>query len=42
MSDVQKLHLLKQGQKLFGQVRPKALMVEVGDNLTLARNVALA
>ncbi|WP_281061448.1 MULTISPECIES: hypothetical protein [unclassified Mesorhizobium] len=41
MSDAQKLHLFEQGQKLFGQVCPKTLMVEVRDNLTLARNVAL-
>lgn len=39
MSDVRKLDLLKQGQKLFGQVRPETPM-GVSNNLTLARYVA--
>ncbi|WP_292351738.1 hypothetical protein [Mesorhizobium sp.] len=39
---MQKLHLLKQVQKFVGQVCPEALMMEVRDDLTLARNVALA
>ncbi|WP_292349627.1 hypothetical protein [Mesorhizobium sp.] len=42
MSDVQKLHLLEQGQKVLGQVCPEALMVEVGNNLPLACNMSLA
>ncbi|WP_208695273.1 hypothetical protein [Mesorhizobium sp. M8A.F.Ca.ET.057.01.1.1] len=42
MSNVQKLHLLKQRQKLFGQVRPETIVVEVGDNFPLACNVSLA
>lgn len=42
VSDVQKLHLLEQVQKFVGQVRPEALVMEVRDDLTLARDVALA
>ncbi|WP_292281799.1 hypothetical protein [Mesorhizobium sp.] len=42
MSDVQKLHLLEQVQKFVGQVCPETLMMEIRDDLTLARNVALA
>ncbi|WP_292065966.1 hypothetical protein [Mesorhizobium sp.] len=41
MSDVQKLHLLEQVQKFVGQIRPETLMMEVGDDLPLARDVAL-
>lgn len=32
-----KLHLLEQPQKLISQVSPKTLMMEVGDNLSLAQ-----
>ncbi|WP_179295081.1 hypothetical protein [Mesorhizobium sp. WSM3868] len=42
MSDVQKLHLLEQDQKLFGQVRPETLVVEISNNLTLALNVTFS
>ncbi|WP_176477725.1 hypothetical protein [Mesorhizobium sp. WSM3866] len=39
---MQKLHLLEQVQKVVGQVCPETLMMEIRDDLTLPRDVALA